>query len=383
MIDISITGLGSISALGYNWQQVSAAYNNPKTNISLIPFEEKTAPFGALSDSSLKILEDLKQSNKLYKDLDKSVLMAIHASRDAVKQANWEDVSDVGVNIGSSRGTTEKFEQHFSQYQQKKYCDILSSPTTTLGNISSWVAQDLGSKGFSFSHSITCSTALHALVNGIAWLKSGMADRFLVGGSEAPLTDFTIAQFKALKICSEAIWEEYPCRSLDLSKRLNTMVLGEGAAVIALEKGRKSNRLALVKAIGFSVEKITHHISISADAQCLQRSMQMALSGVDKSSIDAVILHAPGTIKGDISEVNAIKAVFGSDIPALVSNKWKIGHTFGASGMLSVEMALQMMANNALIPIPYLTEKKVKDVRRVLVNAVGFGGNAVSVLLEK
>jgi 3-oxoacyl-(acyl-carrier-protein) synthase len=61
---------------------------------------------------------------------------------------------------------------------------------------------DLQSSGPEISHSITCSTALHAVLNGIAWLKSGMVDKFFSGGSEAPLTDFTIAQMRALKIYS-------------------------------------------------------------------------------------------------------------------------------------------------------------------------------------
>ena len=78
----------------------------------------------------------------------------------------------------------------------------LVSPTTTLGNISSWVAYDLGVKGATLSHSITCSTACTGL-NACAWLKGGMAKRFLVGGSEAPLTDFTVAQMRSLGIYSK------------------------------------------------------------------------------------------------------------------------------------------------------------------------------------
>ena len=69
-----------------------------------------------------------------------------------------------------------------------------------MGNISSWVAHDLQTEGPEISHSITCSTALHALLNGVAWLQSGKQIKFLVGGSEAPLTPFTIAQMQALKI---------------------------------------------------------------------------------------------------------------------------------------------------------------------------------------
>ena len=76
----------------------------------------------------------------------------------------------------------------------------MSSPTTTLGNISSWVAHELNQKGLVVSHSITCSTALHGLVNAVAYLHSGMAEEFIIGGTEAANTPFSIAQMKALKI---------------------------------------------------------------------------------------------------------------------------------------------------------------------------------------
>ena len=94
-------------------------------------------------------------------------------------------------------------------------------------------------------------------------------------------------------------------------------------------------------------------------------------------------MHAPGTVKGDLSEYKAIQKVFGSTLPMLTTNKWKIGHTFGASGMLSVELAILMMQHNQFIGVPF-AEKQAerKTIRKVLVNAVGFGGNAVSILLS-
>ncbi len=67
----------------------------------------------------------------------------------------------------------------------------------------------------------------------------------------------------------------------------------------------------------------------------------------------------------------------------LTTNKWKIGHTFGASGILSIELAILMMQHQEFISVPFAeTQKPRKQIRKVLVNAVGFGGNAVSVLLS-
>lgn len=334
-----------------------------------------------LDEVSKNEIENLQKSDSKYKSLDNSVLFAMHASRNAVANAGWKAGDDFGINLGSSRGATELFEQHYKDFLETGKANVLSSPTTTLGNISSWVAHDLQTSGPEISHSITCSTALHAMINGIAWLKSGMANKFLVGGSEAPLTNFTIAQMQALKIYAKAN-DDYPCRTLDFSKAKNTMVLGEGAAVCCLEIGKSDKTIATIQGIGYATEILEHSISISAEATCFQKSMKMALQGINIQDIDVIVMHAPGTIKGDLSEMKAIEKVFGSKIPLLTSNKWKIGHTLGASGMLSIELAILMLQNQVFVGIPF-TEVKThsKKINKILINAVGFGGNAVSIVI--
>ena len=251
-----------------------------------------------------------------------------------------------------------------------------------MGNISSWIAHDLKSSGPEISHSITCSTALHSILNGVAWLRAGMANKFLVGGSESPLTPFTIAQMQALKIYSKEE-NDYKCRAFDLNKTKNSMVLGEGASMACLEIGEIDNALAYIEGIGYATDILEHGISISTEADCFQKSMKMALQNTNLSEVDAVVMHAPGTVKGDLSEYKAIQKVFGESSPMLTTNKWKIGHTFGTSGILSVELAIMMMQHNQFIGVPFAEKQSErKNIRKVLVNAVGFGGNAVSVLLS-
>ena len=110
----------------------------------------------------------------------------------------------------------------------------------------------------------------------------------------------------------------------------------------------------------------------------------MALKNTPLSEVDVIVMHAPGTIKGDLSEYNAITKLFGESLPLLTTNKWKIGHTFGASGMLSIEMAIMMLQHNQFIEVPFAKKQEPKKaLQKILVNAVGFGGNAVSVLLTR
>ncbi|TDO95467.1 beta-ketoacyl synthase N-terminal-like domain-containing protein [Flavobacterium sp. 245] len=383
---ISITAFSSISPLGNNTDEVWKKYLDNQHCFSKRFLDQQETSVAALSAESKQIVSEIRESDPKYKFLDDSVLFALAASRKAVEQAGWSSDDVFGINIGSSRGATDLFEKHFKEYINTGKAQTLASPTTTLGNISSWIAHDLQSTGPEISHSITCSTALHALLNGVAWLKSGMADKFLVGGSEAPLTDFTIAQMRALKIYSriDQDQEAWPNLAFDFEKTQNTMILGEGAAVCCLEAGETENAIAYVTGVGYATEVLEHNISISAEATCFQKSMKMALKEEDLESIDAIVMHAPGTIKGDLTELRAIEKVFGAKLPLLTTNKWKIGHTFGASGILSLELALMMMQQDTFIAVPFgEKQNQNKAIKKVLINAVGFGGNAVSVLIEK
>lgn len=379
---LSISGLASVSPLGYGPGATWEAYLDPGHRLQAVELGGEPAWMGSCTEEVGRQMATLRREVANYESLDDSVLLAILASRLATASAGWKPGERLGVNIGSSRGATGLFEEYHRQFLQNGEVPGLSSPTTTLGNISYWVAQDLRSPGPEFSHSITCSTALHALLNGIAWIRAGMSDRFLVGGSEAPLTPFTLAQMKALRIYSR---EEgpFPCRALDADKSNNSMVLGEGAAIACLELGRSEQTQAVIHGYGYATESLRHPASLSASAECLQASMRMALGELPPGEVDAVVLHAPGTLAGDRAELRAVETVFGPYRPALTGNKWKAGHTLGTSGMLSLEMAVLMLKEQHFIGIPYQPIPAPGRLQYVLVNAVGFGGNAVSVLLER
>ena len=379
-----ITSFASISALGNSSEQVWQSYLQQKHFFSTVNYLDETTYVSRLDQESKNLIESLKNEQSRYQDLDLSVLYAILSARETFRKSKTE-TKDFGINIGSSRGATFLFEKYHDQYLKEGKTSTLASPTTTLGNISSWVLQDLESEGPEISHSITCSTALHGLLNATAWLQSNMAEAFLIGGSEAPLTPFTIAQMKAVKLYANFDEKEkWPNRSLEIDKPRNTMILGEAASTFFVEKNA-DRALAEILGLGYASEKLTHNISLSKDAVCIQKSMQMALKQAKLDHVDAVVTHAPGTRKGDWAELNAIKAVFGDRLPLITSNKFKIGHTFGASGGMSLEMALLMLAHHQFIENPFFKNEaeKPKTLNTIMVNAVGFGGNAVSVIVGK
>jgi 3-oxoacyl-(acyl-carrier-protein) synthase len=206
----------------------------------------------------------------------------------------------------------------------------------------------------------------------------------MAGGTEAALTPFTLAQMKALRLYSD-LENVLACESMRFQKKANTMVLGEAAAVLVLEGSECLDPLLEIKGIGYSSEPLNSLSAISTDATCLQRSMAAALRSAGLDSVDVLIMHAPGTIKGDLAEKKAVDSIFNNKLPLLTSNKWQVGHTFAASGMLSLEMGALMIKNNQFLENPFHGNSRhlPEVIENVMINAVGFGGNAVSIIISK
>ena len=376
---VFINSIASISALGTSSADIWNNYLHENSLFQQIDANQKHYWVSMFSEKETKQLSEVILSDSKYKHLDKSVVMAILVARKCFENSRFSD-KNVGINFGSSRGATSLFEKHHSDFISDGFVSTFTSPSTTLGNISSWVSHDLQTDGPEISHSITCATGLHAVLNGIAWLQSGMSSEFLVGASEAPLTPFTLGQLSALKVYST---EENALadRCLDFSKTSNTMVLGEAAACLSLSL-LSENAIAKISGIGFATEVLSSGTSISSDAKCFQKSMKMAIGSNKLEDIDAIVMHAPGTIQGDATEYEAVKIIFGNNLPMLTSNKWKVGHTFATSGLLSLELAILMLQNQYFIESPFYKNSTCKKLKKILVNAVGFGGNAVSILVE-
>lgn len=300
-----------------------------------------------------------------------------------VEKTAWDQEVEVGINLRPSRRATARFEYHHRAFLNREKVSSQASPSTTLGNLSSWIAQDLQLQGPHFSHSITCATGLHAVANAISWLQAGLSERFIAEAAEAPLTPFILAQMRALRVYSKGKGP-YPCQALNLQKSENSMVLGEGACLVALEPKPKQKSLAWLKGLGFATESIGHAASVSPTGEALFRSMKKTMGKLAVGEVDAIVTHAPGTLAGDRAEYRAIQRLFGNAIPFLANNKWKLGYSFAASGLFNLEMALAALHVQRLQQIPYLArQEEPEKLRYILVNALGFGDNAVSLLVSQ
>jgi 3-oxoacyl-(acyl-carrier-protein) synthase len=392
---IAITGCGSVSPLGFERSAIYSKYLSSETCIANRPFNNKMYPVASLPHEVEEQLIKLIYENPKCKQVDKTILMAMKAAKVAFEEAGWNASPGkiTGVNFGSSRGSTALYEQLHEEFlhDRNKKTSVFTSPLTTLGYVSNQVAASLNISGPLINTSITCSTGIQALCNAIAWMKAGMANRFIAGGTEAPLTRFTLAQVEALGIYTKLIDAKYPCTPLSLeNKGVNTFALGEGAAAFAIEKMnitelKEKRSLAIIESLGFSFEKPPSLTGISEDGSLIASSMRMAMEHMlTNNSIDLILLHCPGTAKGDEAELNAIREVFKGDMPNLFSNKWKIGHTYSASPALNLGLGLICLQNNFSPEFPYKTvvTNRKRNIKKIMINATGFGGNATSIIVS-
>ncbi len=387
---IVISGVGSISALGCSYDEIYNNYLNNKHFLSLENINDNKYFIGKLNLNSENAINSFLSKKSEFKKYDRTAHLALIASENAINNAKWNNENPIGVSIGSSRGATNLLENYHKIFIEKGNVPVPSSPLTTLGSISSVIASNLNINGYFSEHSVTCSTSFNTIANAIAWIKAGMANRFLAGGSEAPLTNFTIAQMEALGIYSKDFENDFPCRPFDtIDSNKNRFVLGEGAIVFAIEgiePDLLKKGMIVIESIGYSYEKPPSPTGISIDGGLIEKSMRMALDNmITKDDIDLIICHAPGTSKGDMAEEIAIKNIFGNNIPIVTSNKWKIGHTFASSGGFSIEQAILAMQNPEITKMPFETRLKNfenKKISKVLINATGFGGNASSIIIS-
>ena len=379
---IYIHQLVTCSAIGSDVQDRLAAYRQARHRFTKDTYWQ--APIH-------KDVQDWLDAAPLHiQNQDRSIQLALYCA------AQLRQVpKNAGLNLGSSRGATSVWEQAMAQFSEYNRVPASTSPSTTLGNLSTQIARSLGTDGPALSHSITCSTAGHSILNAIAWLQSGMSDYFIAGGTESCLTDFTQAQMEALRLSSRSN-DPYPSRPMDVTKKNNSMILGEGAGLVTLSTtAHRSRKRApehntdipaqyCLSGYGWGNEHAGSAAGITSEGTALQRSMRIACEVIGTKNIDAIVTHCPGTILGDRAELNAINNVFGREHPPLTNNKWLLGHSFGASMMLSLDMALLMLQEDEVFAVPYLEPpaRKSAPLQNILVNSIGFGGNAVSLVVS-
>lgn len=416
-----IRGLSLISALGASTNGCSKIWERG-FGLSRAPYRPidqsaRSAPVFPLNDEAEAIVQQVASDDR-YHRLDRTTQLCLAAARSTLAFLNdSENPGPLGcISIGSSRGPTMALERTFEQFSRDGRVAPLTSPVTTAGNLSSWVAQEYLS-GLSWqgdlppiaalSTSMTCSSALHSLLVAMGFVGSGMASTALFGGAEACLTPYTVAQLEALRIYGSltdaelSIANSWPCRPMDFIRGENSVVLGEGAGTALLIKSEdESDRMPgdlEVLGVGWALEAIPSPTGISLDGAAFEQAISMALkaAGIKPApqtdlglKIGAAVLHAPGSRIGDEAEFGAVRRLLGDIM--LCSTKHLTGHAYGASGMLSLGLAAGLLNGLKWRGFPYAPQElmpssldrcQLAPGSAVLINSAGFGGNAIALIV--
>jgi 3-oxoacyl-(acyl-carrier-protein) synthase len=348
--------------------------------------KKTSAPYSVKEGSAVFAIPERESNETPENGIDRAVHLAIRAAMPCIPTAEKEAGQTVLVNVGSSRGASSGWEREYSSFKERGNVSVKASPFTTPGNLSSHVASLLKKRSVTLDHSVTCGSGLQAIANAFAWIKSGLCDMAIAGGTEAPLTPFTMAQMKALKIVSSETGN-FPTRPLSIEQHATGMLLGEGAAMFTLASAKHHEKDAsyFITGIGMGHEFSNSPAGISSQGEALQKAMAGAMT-MAGAKPDLIMAHAPGTKNGDLAEHNALLKLFGDEIPHVYTNKHIIGHTLGASGVLSLITALILLEKQEIPPMPYPCrgqENIPEKIRHVLINATGFGGNAISIMVSK
>lgn len=396
---VFITGIGVISAIGYNADEVLHSLKNAVCGITKISLfdtiYQNEIPAGEIKASNHELIKtaglDLRGNNT------RTTLLGIFAARQAINHAQITDMKQfrTGLVSATTVGGMDRSEVFYRSYLENpskgKLRDIVSHDC---GDSTERIADDLGIRDYVATVSTACSSSANAILYGSRLVKNGILDRVIVGGTDA-LTLFTLNGFNSLMIL-----DRNPCKPFDQDR--NGLNLGEGSAFLVLESEKiamlnDSRILCEVTGYGNACDAF-HQTASSPEGQGAYLSMKTALetSGLMPADIDYINAHGTGTQNNDLSEGIAIERLFGSDVPLYSSTKSFTGHTLGAAGAIEAAICVMALTNQVIFPninfsrqmselhsspvTKYLTGVELKHV---MSNSFGFGGNNTSVVFSK
>ena len=397
-----ITGMGSISCIGNNLEEIS---NSLRKGISGISKNVEYNDLGFRSKVSGSILIDLKDliDRKLFRFMGEaaaySYLSALDALRDSELPESIFETDRIGVIAGSG-GASSRSQVDAADILREKGVKRVGPyrVTQTMGStVSACLATSLKIKGVNFSISSACSTSAHCI--GSAWeqIQLGNQDVIIAGGAEDEHWTQS-GLFDAMGALSSNYNENPTAASRPFDENRDGFVISGGGGILIVEElehalSRKAKIYAEIK--GYSATSDGDDMvapSGEGAKNCMKKSLEM--SGL--KSVDYLNAHGTSTPAGDPIELNAIKSVFKDDIPIVSSTKSLTGHTLGAAGVQECIYSILMMNGNFIAgnknltdPIPEadginIPEKSLeKEFDSFMSNSFGFGGTNVSLVLSK
>ena len=394
MKPILITGMGVVSAIGLGKAETLEALLNGRSGVGPLKYlktSHKEFPVGEVKLTDAEMRARLGIADDAI--TTRTALMGMLALEEALQDAGLtqEMLPNVGFISGTTVGGMDMSEQFYLDYiSSEAHKEYIAAHDC--GSCSEMTANRFGKFAFVTTLSTACSSAANAIILGANMIRCGEADIVVVGGSEC-ITKFHLNGFNSLMILDTA-----PCRPFDATR--NGLNLGEGAAYLVLETEESAKRRgvkaqAMLSGYGNACDAF-HQTASSPDGEGAFRAMKesLELAGLQPSEIDYINAHGTGTPNNDASESHAMMRLFGQQVPPMSSTKPFTGHTTSASGSIEAVFCILALQHGFLptnlnwsqpmedgvVPVSQPTKKELKHV---LCNAFGFGGNDSSLLLSK
>ncbi len=406
---VVITGMGLVTALGEEldsfWQNVCAGKSGVKKIESFDPSAYPVRIGGEVVDFDCNRYVDKREARRI----DRFALFALHSAIDAVKDSGLDmekiDRDRTGVTIGSGIGGLSEIEKEHTKLLSRgpdrvsPFCVPKLMVNAASANISIYYHL----RGLNTSVVTACASAGHAIADAYREISVGQADAMITGGSEAALTQLGLASFCALKALSRR--NDEPQRaSRPFDRDREGFVLSEGAGILVLEEyehAKKRGARIYAELIGCGATCDGTHITQpepTGKGSRIAMSTALDRAGLNPDQIDYINAHGTSTMLNDISETNAIKAVFkdAAKKVSISSTKSHLGHLLGASGGVELIACALAMQHGVVPPTINLEnpdeqcdldytplQPRERKIRYAMSNSFGFGGHNACLVIGK
>lgn len=399
---VVVTGMGVVSSIGNNTQEVVTSLREAKPGIVAAP-EYEAMGFRSQVFGSLKIDLEEALDRKTRRFMGDGAAYAYIAMQQAIADAGLEEneVSNerTGAILGSGGPSTSAIVAAADITREKSPRKI--GPTSVPKAMSSTISANLSTlfkiKGPSYSISSACTTSTHCIGNAVELIQWGKQDRMFAGGGEELAWSLSNL-FDAMGAMSSKYNDtpEKASRAYDINRDGFVITGGGGVLVLEeLEVAKARGATIYAEVVGYGATSDGADM-VAPSGEGAARCMRIALEGVNEK-IDYINPHATSTPVGDIPEINAIREVFGADMPPISATKSLTGHAQGAAGVHEAIYSLLMMQNNFICESANIDEldpkvadanivrKRIDNVQlnTVLSNSFGFGGTNGSLVFQR
>ncbi|WP_396271243.1 beta-ketoacyl-ACP synthase I [Ideonella sp.] len=398
---VVVTGLGIVSSIGNNADEVTTSLREGRSGIQFNPaYAEKGMRSQVSGRPNLKLEEVIDR--RQYRFMGEAAGYAYLAMQQAIAHSGLtpEQVSNPRTGLVAGSGGASSANQVLAADTLREKGIKRVGPfmvTKTMGStVSACLATPFAIKGVNYSITSACATSAHCIGHAAQLIAWGMQDVMFAGGGEEESWEQSLL-FDGMGAMSSKYNETPSTASRAFDATRDGFVIAGGGGMLALESlehAQARGATILAELVGFGATSDGYDM-VAPSGEGAVRCMQQAMATV-KTPVDYINAHGTSTPVGDLAELGAAKTVFGDKVPRISSTKSLTGHSLGAAGVQEAIYSLLMMQNNfaaasahieqldpAAEGLPILRERYDGPLSTVMSNSFGFGGTNATLVFSK